>query len=261
MADKKSIGPSYLDVANRYKNKPGAVDMLAQKVIKGGSGVWGEHGMSAHPQLSVADARAIVEFIMTTGEKKAVVKSAPVKGSYEIKDTSINKGKGTYVLRAAYRDKGTAAMAPLLGEQIILLRHPSLDPELADVSKGYVKFITPSKSLNMIGTGSYIGFNNIDLHGIEGFYMKLMGNMRGTSAGSFIEIRLDAPDGALIGKTDFVNPTQRGQNGAKIDIAETEGLHTVYFVFVNDKAPVTQTLLQLLNIDVLSKQTTPVALK
>ena len=261
MTNKKSIGPSYLDVANRYKNKAGAVDMLAQKVIKGGSGVWGEHGMSAHPQLSVADARAIVEFIMTTGEKKATVKSAPVKGSLEIKDTSINKGKGTYVLRAAYRDKGTAAMTPLMGEQIILLRHPSLDPELADVSKGYVKFITPSKSLNMIGNGSYIGYNNIDLHGIEAFSVKLMGNMRGSSAGSTIEIRLDSPDGTVIGKTDFINPTQRGQNAAKIDIAATEGMHTVYFVFVNDKAPATQTLLQLINIEVLSKQVNPVALK
>lgn len=261
MTNKKSIGPSYLDVANRYKNKAGAVDMLAQKVIKGGSGVWGEHGMSAHPQLSVADSRAIVEFIMTTGEKKDVVKSAPVKGSLEIKDTSVNKGKGTYVLRAAYRDKGTAAMTPLLGEQVILLRHPSLDPELADESKGFVKFITPSKSLNMIGSGSYIAYKNIDLHGIESFSIKLMGNMRGSSAGAFIEIRMDSPNGAVLGKTDYVNPTQRGQNKAKIDIAATEGAHAIYFVFVNDKAPVTQTLLQLMDIEVLPKQSNPVTLK
>jgi cytochrome c len=217
--------------------------------------------MSAHPQLSVADSRAIVEFIMTTGEKKDVVKSAPVKGSLEIKDTSVNKGKGTYVLRAAYRDKGTAAMTPLLGEEIILLRHPSLDPELADVSKGYVKFITPSKSLNMIGNGSYIGYNNIDLHGIESFSVKLMGNMRGSSAGASIEIRMDSPSGAVLGKTDYVNPTQRGQNKAKIDIAATEGTHAIYFVFVNDKAPVTQTLLQLMDIEVLPKQSNPVTLK
>jgi cytochrome c len=88
-----------------------------------------------------------------------------------------------------------------------------------------------------------------------------MGNMRGSSAGSIIEIRLDSPDGTLIGKTDFVNPTQRGQNAAKIDIAATEGMHTIYFVFVNDKAPATQTLLQLINIEVLSKQVNPVALK
>ena len=91
--------------------------------------------------------------------------------------------------------------------------------------------------------------------------MKLMGNMRGTSAGAYIEIRLDAPDGVVLGKTDFVNPTQRGQNKAKIDIAATEGAHSIYFVFVNDKAPATQTLLQLMDIEVLPKQSNPVTLK
>jgi cytochrome c len=122
MTDKRSVGPSYLDIAKRYKGKPGAVESLAQKVIKGGAGVWGEHAMSAHPQLSVADSRAIIEYILTTGEKKSAVKSAPVKGTWEIKPANEQKEKGTYVMRAAYRDKGTASMKPLVGEEIVVLR-------------------------------------------------------------------------------------------------------------------------------------------
>jgi glucose/arabinose dehydrogenase/cytochrome c551/c552 len=78
LPDKRSVGPSYLEIAKRYKGKAGAVESLAQKVIKGGSGVWGEHAMSAHPQLSVADSRAIVEYIMTPGEKKSAFKSASI---------------------------------------------------------------------------------------------------------------------------------------------------------------------------------------
>ena len=85
--------------------------------------------------------------------------------------------------------------------------------------------------------------------------------MRGSSAGAYIEIRMDSPNGALLGKTDFVNPTQRGQNKAKIDIAGTEGSHAIYFVFVNDKAPVTQTLLQLMDIEVMPKQSNPISLR
>jgi cytochrome c len=163
------------------------------------------------------------------------------------------KEKGTYVIRAAFRDKGTASMTPLVGEEVILLRHPSLDPELADLSKGFTKFITPSKSLNMDGNGSYIAYKNIDFTGLSGFAVKLMGNMRGSSAGGIIEIRLDVPNGTLIGKSEFLNPTQRGQNSVNLGITETVGQHTLYFVFVNEKAKPNQTLIQLVDIQVLPK--------
>ena len=45
----KSIGPSYLQVAQRYKNDPGAPAILARRIIAGSVGIWGEHAMSAHP--------------------------------------------------------------------------------------------------------------------------------------------------------------------------------------------------------------------
>lgn len=253
MPDKRSIGPSYLEVAQRYKGKPGIVETLAQKIIKGGVGVWGDHAMSAHPQLSVADARAIVEYIMTTGEKKPTVKSAPVKGTLDIKSAADLKEKGTYVLRASYRDKGTAVMTPLVGEEIILLRHPSLDPELADMNKGFNRMITPMKSLNMEGNGSYLGFKEIDLTGVSAFAVKVMGNARGSSAGGVIEIRIGAPNGTLLGKSDLVNPTLRGQSTVNIDIQDTKGKHNLYFVFVNEQAKTNQTLIQLVGMDVVAK--------
>ncbi|MFZ9686694.1 MAG: PQQ-dependent sugar dehydrogenase [Chitinophagaceae bacterium] len=251
--NKRSIGPSYLEIANRYKGKPGAVEMLAQKVIKGGVGVWGDHAMSAHPNLSIADARAIVEYVLTTGEKKSTVKSAPIKGEYTIKAAADQKEKGTYVFRAAYRDKGTAAMSPLVGEEIVMLRHPSLNPELADFSKGFNKFITPSKSLNMDGDGSYLAYNNIDLTGIDSIAIRVNGNMRGSSAGGEIEIRLDAADGNLIGKTPFINFTQRGQNKVIADVTEATGKHTLFFVFRNPKAKPGQTLLQPIEMEMIPK--------
>ena len=253
MPDKRSVGPSYLEVAKRYKGKAGAVESLAQKVIKGGAGVWGEHAMSAHPQLSVADSRAIVEFIMTTGEKKATVKSEPVKGSLEIKAAAEQKEKGTYVLRAAYRDKGTASMTPLVGEELILLRHPSLDPELAEMTRGFNRMITPRKTLNMDGNGSYLGYRNIDLTGIASFTVNALGNMRGANAGGTIEIRMDSPEGTLLGKSEVINSTQRGPVTAKITIPDTKGQHDLYFVFVNPQAKTNQTLVQLTGIDIAAR--------
>jgi cytochrome c len=230
------------------------VESLAQKVIKGGAGVWGDHAMSAHPNLSVADARAIVEYILTTGEKKSTVKSAPIKGEYEIKAAADQKEKGTYVFRAAYRDKGTASMSPLVGEEVVLLRHPTLNPELADFNKGFNKFITPAKTLNMDGDGSYLAYKDIDLTGIGSVAIKVNGNMRGSSAGGVIEVRLDAADGTMIGKTDFVNFTQRGQNKAVASINDTVGKHTLFFVFRNPSAKPGQTLLQPIEMEMVLKQ-------
>ena len=253
MMNKRSVGPSYIEVSNKYRGKNGAVESLAQKVIKGGAGVWGDHAMSAHPNLSVADARAIVEYILTTGEKKSTVKSAPIKGEYEIKAAADQKEKGTYVFRAAYRDKGTASMTPLIGEEVVLLRHPSLNPELADFNKGFNKFITPSKTLNMDGDGSYLAYKDIDMTGIASINFKVNGNMRGSSAGGVIEVRLDAADGTLVGKTDFINFTQRGQNKAVASIAETNGKHTLFFVFRNPAAKPAQTILQPIEMEIVPK--------
>ncbi|MEY2704146.1 MAG: hypothetical protein RL407_208 [Bacteroidota bacterium] len=62
--DRKIIGPSYADVAAKYDNSEANVTMLAQKVIAGGVGVWGEIPMSAHPGLSEEDAKDMVRYIL-----------------------------------------------------------------------------------------------------------------------------------------------------------------------------------------------------
>jgi cytochrome c len=62
----KAVGPSYLDIMRRYKGKVDAVQALADKIIAGGAGNWGtEAVMSAHPQLSDAEARKMVEYILS----------------------------------------------------------------------------------------------------------------------------------------------------------------------------------------------------
>lgn len=60
-----STGPSYQSIAERYKGQPNAVDSLAQKVIKGGSGNWGTVPMTAHPTLSEEDAKTMVKYVLS----------------------------------------------------------------------------------------------------------------------------------------------------------------------------------------------------
>jgi len=63
--DKKVVGPAYKDVAAKYAGDKGAVEKLTQKVMKGGSGNWGVVPMPANPQVSEAEAKQLVQWILT----------------------------------------------------------------------------------------------------------------------------------------------------------------------------------------------------
>ena len=63
--DKKVLGPAYKDVAAKYADQKDAVDKLAAKVMKGGSGVWGNIPMPANPQVTDAEAKQLVQWILS----------------------------------------------------------------------------------------------------------------------------------------------------------------------------------------------------
>jgi cytochrome c len=63
--DKKIVGPAYQDVAAKYKGDAGAAAKLADKVKKGGVGVWGQIPMPPNAQVSDADIKNLVEWILT----------------------------------------------------------------------------------------------------------------------------------------------------------------------------------------------------
>ena len=63
--DKKVVGPAYKDVAAKYAKQKDAADMLAAKIIKGGSGVWGPVPMPANAQVSPAEAKKLASWILT----------------------------------------------------------------------------------------------------------------------------------------------------------------------------------------------------
>jgi len=62
--DKKVVGPAYKDVAAKYKGDAKAAAMLADKVKKGGSGIWGPVPMPPHPQVSDADIKTMVTYVL-----------------------------------------------------------------------------------------------------------------------------------------------------------------------------------------------------
>jgi cytochrome c len=61
--DTKNLGPAYKEVAAKYENTEENLTLLAGKIIKGGSGVWGQVPMTPHPALSEEDAKQMVKYI------------------------------------------------------------------------------------------------------------------------------------------------------------------------------------------------------
>ncbi|QDL37294.1 c-type cytochrome [Rhodoferax sediminis] len=63
--DKKLVGPSYKDVAAKYAGQKDAVDKLAVKIMKGGSGVWGPVPMPANTQVNEAEAKQLAAWVLS----------------------------------------------------------------------------------------------------------------------------------------------------------------------------------------------------
>lgn len=62
----KLVGPSYKEVAAKYKTDKDAVKKLSEKVRKGGMGVWGQVPMPPHPAPTDAELKAMIESVLKT---------------------------------------------------------------------------------------------------------------------------------------------------------------------------------------------------
>lgn len=63
--DAKLVGPSYKDVAAKYAGQPDAVATLADKIQKGGVGVWGQIPMPANPQVNADEAKTLATWVLS----------------------------------------------------------------------------------------------------------------------------------------------------------------------------------------------------
>ncbi|WP_460979228.1 ThuA domain-containing protein [Spirosoma knui] len=243
---KKSIGPAYIDVAKKYKNDNSALERLTKKVITGGAGVWGETPMSAHPQLSTADASEMVKYVLSLSSEAAGANALPVKGSYTAKLPSGDKGKGVYIVRASYADKGAKGLPSLRAEKTFVLRNAVVDAHGFDtydnvnkMSFGGNNLAIPSKS------GAYMGIKQVDLNGVTAFkIMAVAPKPQLNAKGGKVELRLDSPTGKLIGESSFLAASDKMDfkpaelmAPVKLPAGFDNKPHDVYLVYVNQNEP------------------------
>ncbi|CAN0593283.1 unnamed protein product, partial [Ectocarpus sp. 12 AP-2014] len=194
-------GPSYTEIAERY----GKADTgyLVSKIIKGGSGVWGEGAMSAHPQLNVADVTKIVEYILTLKPSKEVSEpSLPLTGTLSFNKHDKGKGEGTYVLMASYRDKGNANQpaSELTTQGQFVFRSQKIEAENANQIKEGINTWSTNNATIVGGLvhHSFLRFDNINLKNLSHLKFTAFYGSDYDYSG-ILEIRQGAIDGPVIG--------------------------------------------------------------
>ena len=138
-----SVGPSYVDIKEKYDDQQGAVSYLAEKIINGGGGVWGEVAMAAHPNLSESDANHMAEYIMNVGEESAqTIIDAEGVISFQFPDEE--EEGGSFFIQASYLDQGGEGTSPLEGYISHVFKPAVLTPEVFDQFENASQFtITP----------------------------------------------------------------------------------------------------------------------
>ncbi len=199
--ERKVNGPAYQDVARRYQGEPKALDYLAEKILKGGKGVWGEVAMSAHPQLAKADVIDMVRWILSLNEPP----KQPFGHGMIIAQPTGGQEPGRYALYARYTDRGASKLPPQTAETLVWLRPAQLKISAADsLIKGMKTYERPLNNTTIrlyeLQPGDFFMLKAIDAQGLKGFALALeISTNRNHSGRGRLELRLGSPDGPLAG--------------------------------------------------------------
>ena len=235
--DRTSVGPSYLDVARKYRGDSAAVARLVRKIREGGSGVWGKVTMPGHPQITEAQASAMVRYILSLGDRRAGTPSLPVRGAYTPPSGSADAPKGVLVLRAAYSDRGANGMPAITNDKTIVLRSPNVVVATGEFSEGISKQSVPEVPFEITVAsrpGGSVALKQIDLTGISAVVFSAVAPARFQARGGKIEVRLDSPTGALLGESELIRPTTDSTARPyqlRTPLTPTSGVHDVHLVF------------------------------
>jgi len=119
MADTPSAGPPYKTVALKYKDDAAAAERLAQKVLSGGTGVWGQIPMPPHPQHTLVQIRPMVAWVLSLKDDPSSPPASGAEGIYTAPKkpaAGVRANEGVLILTAAYTDDGKGGtMARLRG--------------------------------------------------------------------------------------------------------------------------------------------------
>ncbi len=222
-----SAGPAYRTVAMKYKNDAGALERLSQKVLSGGTGVWGQLPMPPHPQHTPDQIRQMIAWVLALGNDG----TAPVPGAQGVyrapqkPGENIRANEGVLILTAAYTDDGRGGTFPRLeGKDTVVLHSRRKKAALYDINHGMAYVEQVEGEMGIVGhfkNGTHILWKDLRLQGIQ--RAKFRAGCFGKTGGR-VELRAGSPEGPLIASID-VPPTGEGAfRELSAPLFPTEGL-------------------------------------
>lgn len=195
--EQKLVGPAYLEVAEKYRNDPAALEASVQRVMKGSSGVWGPIPMLPHATHTADEIHQMVRWVFALKRGESTTSFA--RGlSGELTPPKGKEGKA-YTLDAAFTDNGKAPASPLTGHATASLRSRKIEAENADEISG-ARIL--GKVVGAISDKHYLRLTKVNLTDIG----SVTWHVSSGGAGGRIELRANTIDGSLLSEVE-VKPT------------------------------------------------------
>ncbi len=230
--NEKSIGPSFMQVAQKYAKDPNSSSYLIQKVVKGGAGVWGETAMAAHPNLPESDIQTIVQWVLSLSNQSAVKKSLPQTGT--VTPPANTKPGAALVLSASYTDNGGNNIKALTGRSTAVLNSSTVMFKGTEKTNGFTAFNYNGSNVMILPKNQgWFAVDNIDLTGVASVTMTA-GWQAPPQYGFDFELRADAPDGKLLGTGSLTPPQNKKQQFGMVHVnmqpVTDAKNHTIYVI-------------------------------
>ncbi|HLT51328.1 MAG TPA: ThuA domain-containing protein [Arenibacter sp.] len=245
----KSIGPTYDEIAKKYKMDTNAAAYLQGKIIAGGSGVWGEVTMPAHPNITQDETRQIVTYIQSLADTGTKQKSLPPSGTIV---PSSKDGANVMVMTASYTDQGENNIKPLTGSTSVILQGSTVPFSATTKTDQFQPISFNGMDLLLVPKGDgWFMLSDVDLTGVKSANI-MVGWQSAPDFGLDFEMRSGTPDGKLIGSGSMPVPKNGQQSGVvtiRINEIINEKVGAIYFVLKpNTKVLESEDTAALLNV-------------
>lgn len=248
--DAESAGPSWQAIADRHAAEPDAVKSLAAKVRNGGSGAWGRRDMPANSHLSPAAAERLVDFILDLAPDRVRPAGLPLAGEIRfdqhadtVEDNPYMglRSPAEYQLVATYRDHGGDEVGGLTTKEVLTFAWPNLLAADFDEQELMMRVFAPEGPLTPDGLagepflvatrdGARARYRGIDTSGIDTMRLTAAA-LAAFTEGGIVELRLDEPDGELVGSVDVESTLLPEEVIGEFDLSGTTGVHDLVVVF------------------------------
>lgn len=207
--DQQMVGPSFLAIADRYRDDPATRPLLVQRIHDGSTGVWGDLAMLPHPQHNMDEIDQMVGWILGLDASRAAGGlQRGLSGEFTVPD---DPRIVACTLEATHTDAGNPPAGPLAATATIRLRPRRVEAESAAALAGprvlELAGASRRRALGAIAPGHHAGFGRVALDQVSRI------TLRAANGGppAVVELRDGGPQGDPIGRVEVTDTGGWGQ--------------------------------------------------